>query len=122
MDCEALQYGSPAGLQGKVAEKKHAMFDGSLDEGNFGGVEGLGGHDQVLVLVAVVDKIQKRTIFVVVLSGTVRGCWKMEWRRTSPYAISFFFFLIAAEIRRLRASHHECACKEEGAVMSIQNE
>lgn len=90
MDCEALQYGSPAGLQGKVAEKKHAMFDGSLNEGNFGGVEGLGGHDQVLVLVAVVDKIQKRTIFVVVLSGTVVvvGRWSGGGHRRTRYRSS----------------------------------
>lgn len=42
----------------------------------------------------------------------------MEWRRTSPYVISFLQPKnpAAASISLL------CACKEEGAVMSIQNE
>lgn len=50
------------------------MFDGSLDEGNLGGVEGLGRHGELFVLGTVVDRIQEVIIFIpmteVLLSGT----------------------------------------------------
>lgn len=40
------------------------MFDGSLDEGNLGGVEGLGRHSELFVLGAIVDRIQEVIIFI----------------------------------------------------------
>lgn len=49
------------------------MFDGSLDEGNLGGVEGLGRHGELFVLGAIVDRIQEVIIFIPMTEALVSG-------------------------------------------------